>query len=136
MRDFVKRGGVLVAPSLTRGLDLPDDLCRVVIIIKAPFPYLGDPQVNKRLHRDQGGSLWYDIQTAREVAQMTGRAVRHDTDWAVTYILDATFVKNIWRRRKSLFPKYIRDAVMLASALQVLNAELELPTPNKVRQTV
>src|SRR5882672_299746 len=35
---------VLFAPSMDRGVDLTDELCRVQIIAKVPFPYLGDRQ--------------------------------------------------------------------------------------------
>jgi ATP-dependent DNA helicase DinG len=33
---------VLISPSLYMGLDLKDDLTRFQIIIKVPYPYLGD----------------------------------------------------------------------------------------------
>lgn len=126
VKHFIKEGGVLVAPSLTRGIDLPDDLCRVMVIIKAPFPYLGDPQVAKRLHRPGGtGQIWYDVQVAREVVQMTGRGVRHEDDWAVAYVLDAAFIRNIWARRKMLFPAWWREAVVLASSRQVLTGAVD-----------
>lgn len=128
---FRRDGGVLVAPSLARGVDLPDDLCRVVVVVKAPFPYLGDPQIQKRMHRrDKNGEVWYAMQVAREVMQMTGRGVRHEEDWAVCYILDGQFVSNIWRNRKGMFPEWWRDAVVLATQRQVLSGAvgLELPT--------
>src|SRR5690606_37714818 len=47
---FIKQGGILLAPSLDRGIDLPGELCRVQIIAKVPFPSLGDRQVSTRMH--------------------------------------------------------------------------------------
>ena len=103
-------GSVLVAPSMGRGVDLPGDACRVQMITKVPFPYLKDRQVSKRLH-SRGGQLWYNVQTIREVVQMCGRAIRSDTDWAVTYIYDSDFRKILWEKR-ALFPDWFREAIV------------------------
>jgi Rad3-related DNA helicase len=102
-------GGVLVAPSAERGIDLPDDLCRVQIVAKVPFPYLGDQQVAARLHA-RNGSMWYQVQVARTVMQMVGRGVRHQEDWAFTYVLDAQFRRH-WDAWSQLYPAWFRKAV-------------------------
>lgn len=103
------RGSVLVAPSMDRGVDLPDDLCRVVVIAKVPFPYLGDRQVSARLHAP-GGQQWYNIQTVRSIVQMTGRATRHKDDWSVSYVLDRQF-ERVWSNGRRLFPSWWTDAL-------------------------
>jgi ATP-dependent DNA helicase DinG len=103
-------GAVMLAPSMARGIDLPDDLCRVQIIAKCPYPALGDKQIAARLH-SPGGQLWYTVKTIRDIVQMTGRAVRHEDDWAVTYIFDQSFGKNLWSRWKRLFPEWWRESV-------------------------
>ena len=121
---FRRSGGVLVAPSLARGVDLPDDLCRVMIVCKMPFGYLGDPQIKARMSM-QGGQTWYDMNTARELMQMTGRGVRHEGDWAVSYVLDGGFLKTVWKR-KALFPVWWREAVVPATARQVLEGTVAL----------
>lgn len=72
--------GILLAPSFDRGIDLYDDRCRVQIIAKAPFPYLGDKQVSKRMH-SPGGQLWYTVETIRSIVQATGRVMRSEDDW-------------------------------------------------------
>lgn len=104
------RGSILVASSMDRGIDLPGDLCRVQVICKVPFPYLGDRQISARLH-SKGGQSWYAVQTVRTIMQMTGRAVRSMDDFAVTYILDSQFKTNVWDRSMRLFPKWWREAV-------------------------
>lgn len=89
--------GVLLAPSFDRGIDLPDDLCRAIVITKVPFPNLGDKQVNKRFFgTGQSGKNWYYTQTIRSIVQMTGRGMRHKGDYVTSYILDAQFQSNLF----------------------------------------
>ena len=96
--------GIIVAPSLDRGIDLPDGACRVIVICKVPFPYLGDRQVSARLY-SPGGQLWYSVQTARTLIQMTGRGVRHSKDYCTSYVLDKQFV-GFYKKNKYLFPNW------------------------------
>ena len=103
-------GAVLFAPSMSRGVDFKDDDCRVVVIAKVPYPYLGDPQVGNRM-RGEGGRFWYTVQTVRTVMQMVGRGVRHEDDWCATYILDREFMGNLWRNGSRLFPAYVHEAI-------------------------
>lgn len=107
---FNRSGGVLLAPSLDRGLDLPDDLCRVVVVAKVPFPALGDRQVSERLRRP-GGQVWYGVQVARSLVQMTGRGVRHEEDWATTFILDKQFLKYYQSAGRKLLPDWWIEAL-------------------------
>lgn len=102
---------VLLAPSMGRGVDLPDDACRVQMITKVPFPYVKDRQVNKRMY-SSGGRLWYAVQTVRELVQMCGRAIRSESDWATTYIYDKDFETNLWARNRNLFPDWFREAIV------------------------
>jgi Rad3-related DNA helicase len=101
---------VLLSPSMDRGVDLRGEECRVVIVAKVPYPYLGDRQISERMHM-AGGQEWYNVQTARSLVQMTGRAVRSEDDWAVSYVLDRGFVGNFWKRNKMLLPGWWREAV-------------------------
>lgn len=110
MRYSRSRAGVLLAPSMDRGVDLKDDLCRVVVVAKVPFPNLGDRQVSSRL-RGPGGQAWYNVQTVRTLVQMTGRGVRSESDWCRTYILDSQFLSNTWKKCKGLLPGWWREAV-------------------------
>ena len=100
---------VIVSPSLDRGVDLPGDLCRVQIVMKVPFPNMGDRQVSERLHMP-GGQTWYTANTARTIVQMTGRGVRSVDDHAVTYVLDRQFPR--WMKQaKSMLPQWWVDGV-------------------------
>ena len=101
---------VLLAPSFDRGVDLPDDECRVIVITKIPFPYLGDKQVSARLY-SPGGDGWYRMQTVRSMVQMSGRGMRHEGDACRTYILDRQFLSNIWRNSASIIPAWWKEAI-------------------------
>lgn len=103
-------GAVLVAPSLERGVDFAGDLCRVVVVAKVPFPYLGDPQVSARLNSTDTGQVWYGVETIRAMVQMTGRGVRSASDHATSYILDSSFM-SVMRRNQHLFPKWWDEAL-------------------------
>lgn len=114
---FKDQGGVLVASSLERGIDLPGDLCRLQIVTKVPFPNLGDTRTAARM-RASGGSRWYALQTARSLVQMTGRGVRGMDDHADTVIFDTQFGRWWTQWGKTLMPKYWRDAMQTVPANQ------------------
>ena len=104
-------GTVLVASSMERGINLSDDLCRVVVVMKTPFLNLGDKQVSTRLHADKkGGQLWYNVAAIRTLVQMTGRAMRSAEDHCEIYILDAQFGR-LYKENRFLFPKWWREAL-------------------------
>lgn len=104
--------GVLLAPSFDRGVDLHQDDCRVIVIAKTPFPYLGDKQVSKRVYSTgRTGKTWYAVQTIRTICQMTGRGMRSVDDWCRTYILDSQFTR-LYQQNRRLFPSWWSDAVV------------------------
>lgn len=102
---------IFLAPSLDRGIDLPHDDCRVIVVCKVPFPSLGDKQVSARLH-SKGGQQWYSVRTIRSLVQMTGRGMRSADDYCESYILDKNFLENIWRRHRHLLPKWWQEALV------------------------
>ena len=105
-----KEPKVLVAQSMERGVDLFDDLCRVILIIKVPYLNLGDKQIAKRLYSSRDGQRWYQVQTWRTLIQMTGRGVRHDKDWCLVEILDAEFA-GFYRKTKRMAPLWWRESL-------------------------
>ena len=98
---------VLISPSMCEGIDLKDDLSRFQIIVKLPFPYLGDKYVKAKFERQP---KWYQYVTLRSFVQSTGRSVRHEKDWATTYVLDECF-SYFYKMNKSYFPKYISECL-------------------------
>jgi Rad3-related DNA helicase len=103
-------GAILVSPSLDRGVDFRDEDCRVNVICKVPFPYLGDKQVSERLYSRPNGQTWYNVQTVRTIVQMTGRGTRHQEDYSVNYILDKQF-SGLWSKARGLFPQWWKDSL-------------------------
>lgn len=118
-------GAVLFASSMSRGVDLPGDLCRVGVIAKVPWPNLGDKWVNARVRRTKDGQAWLAIQTVREVIQATARGMRSMEDQCTVYILDAQFQTNLYRKHKRLFPRWWRDAVVSMPARKLMKKPSE-----------
>jgi len=116
LSDFLASdNGVLFAPSFDRGIDLVGDQCRVQVIAKIPYPYLGDQQVSKRLYA-KGGQGWYTMQTIRTMVQMSGRAMRSADDHCETYLLDSQFLE-LWRKDKRLIPEWWQEAIAWGGSL-------------------
>lgn len=100
---------VMISPSFDRGVDLPDDQCRCVIICKVPFMDLSDLQTAARM-KLPGGQLWYLTRTVQTIMQMSGRAVRNENDWCDCYILDNQF-KRLFGQMGQTFPAWWREAL-------------------------
>lgn len=107
---------VLVSPSMTEGVDLKDDLSRFQIFCKIPFPSLADEVIKRKVEIDK---RYYPYATAQAIVQATGRSVRNENDWAVTYILDEC-ATNFFRFSKHLFPKSFLDALMYIDGNKVI----------------
>jgi Rad3-related DNA helicase len=92
---------------MAEGVDLRDDLARFQILMKVPYPSLGDKLVRKRMHR---WNWWYPMQTVKTIVQAVGRAIRSETDHAVTYILDSDW-RRFYGQNKELFPEAFKVAI-------------------------
>jgi Rad3-related DNA helicase len=95
-----KEPTVLLTPSMTEGVDLKGDASRFQIIVKVPYPYLGDTIVRKRMNKNE---KWYPMQTAMTIVQAYGRSIRTFEDHAITYILDSDW-KRFYRDNSDVFP--------------------------------
>ena len=111
---------VIVSPSLDRGFDGKDDLCRFIVVIKIPYPNPEDPQISRRL-KEEGGQVWYDHKTICTIIQETSRGNRHEHDFCEIYILDEQFGKlfngtvdkkgNRHSGYRAIFPRYWTEAL-------------------------
>ena len=99
----VDKPTVMISPSMFEGVDLKDDISRFQIVVKMPFPYLGDKQVAAKKERFKG---WYEHQTAVSLIQSFGRSTRNEDDYSTTYVLDANFVW-FYDKNKNLFPEWL-----------------------------
>ena len=66
--------GVLLGPSLTQGVDLPDDLARFNIIVKLSYPDISSKLWSARLKIKKN---IYLAETANRLEQSSGRSTRH-----------------------------------------------------------
>ena len=98
---------VLLSPSMCEGVDLKDDLSRFQIIVKVPYPYLGDPLIRKRMNKWE---KWYPLQTAKTIVQAAGRSIRSESDSATTYILDSDWDR-FYNRNRYLFPQTFKKSL-------------------------
>lgn len=90
-------GAVLLSPAVTTGYDFPDDACRFQIIAKIPHKDTRSRIMQARCKADPDYALWL---TAQDVMQTAGRAMRHEKDWCVTYIIDDHWEWWYWKAKK------------------------------------
>lgn len=101
---------VLISPSMERGVSLEQDLCRFIIVVKAPFLYLGDKIVSARVYSSILGKEWFDATMLASVLQMTGRGMRSADDYCENFILDEQF-QRVMNKRPSYLPQWWREAI-------------------------
>jgi len=103
---------VIVSPSMDRGVDLPYDLCRFIIILKIPYPDLSDKQISARVYSSNFGQRWYNWTTACTIVQMSGRGMRAADDQCTVYILDKQF-EIFYGRNHKFFPIWYKEAIVI-----------------------
>lgn len=101
------KDSIIISPSMTEGFDFKDDLARWQIILKIPYPYLGDRVVAKKKELSND---WYAMQAVMKIIQASGRVCRSDEDWGVTYILDADF-ESLYSRYRKMFPAWFTESI-------------------------
>ena len=105
LKQFLEeKDSVLVGPSILEGLDLKDDISRFQVFFKVPYPNLGDPLIKAKMENSRE---WYSWKTGVRIMQGVGRSVRSKDDWAVTYIIDASFGNLL--RDKEIFPNEFKE---------------------------
>jgi len=120
------RGKVFVSVAFSEGQDWKYDICDAQILLKVPFPDLGDMRVRRRL--ELGYQQWYDNQAMLEVIQAYGRAVRAENDKARFYVVDGSFprlVGKCW----AFIPNWFREALptSLVNSRQIPAEERQPP---------
>lgn len=100
-----KEPTVLLSPSMVEGVDLKDDLSRIQIIVKVPYPSLGDPLIVKRMKLRAN---FYPMLTAQAIVQMYGRSIRSETDVCDTFVLDGGFLRFIENNLSMFPPSFIK----------------------------
>jgi Rad3-related DNA helicase len=105
---YVSKDSVLVSSSMTEGIDLHDDLSTFQIIVKLPWESLGNLRT-KTLSEEV--PLWYSNKMWQKLLQASGRSVRSHTDYAETFVLDASF--SFQHKKFSKFlPEYFENRLI------------------------
>lgn len=122
--NLIKKGdsalfaGVL-GGKLSEGMDLPQELVRMVIIIGIPYPPPNDPVIKlKRNYYDQNirkglGTEWYNAQAFRKVSQALGRGWRTSDDYSIGILLDNRFS---FKSSIEQLPLWIKNSIYQAKA--------------------
>ncbi len=89
--------------SFSEGLDLPDDYCRHVVIVKIPFAVPDDPvdQAMAEWAEARGRNAFYEISVpdaALKLVQACGRLIRHENDHGRITMLDKRIVTQRYGR--------------------------------------
>ena len=95
-------GNITFSTVMKRGVDLKDDECRSIIMLKFPFPNVGDPILKAMKLKLGDETFWryYQDIAKREFIQTIGRGVRHKEDWLEFWSPDKTclgFLENLWQ---------------------------------------
>lgn len=93
--------GILIGPTLVEGIDLPEEHCRFMIIMKIPYPNLGDKLVKSKMELFPN---WYYSETSNTIIQAIGRGNRTPSDYCETFILDNSFMF-IYNKTKAQYPE-------------------------------
>jgi Rad3-related DNA helicase len=99
---------VFVSVAFNEGQDWKYDVCDAQILLKVPFPDLGDPRIKRRM--ELGYRRWYSNQAMMEVIQAYGRAVRAKDDKARFYVVDGSLAQLIHDCWDSI-PAWFKDAL-------------------------
>ena len=100
---------------MTEGVDLPNELSRIQILLKVPYLNTLDPILNARRQQDID---WYHWRTALTLFQAFGRSNRNMGDFSTSIILDSRFSYFINRQLKyDVVSPWIRDSIREKSEL-------------------
>jgi len=97
----VKVEEAIYSTTMTRGVDLKDDLCRSVVLLKCPFSDLSSPILQAIRNYVGEGVFWeyYHDMMRRNLIQYVGRGLRHMEDWVEVWSPDRlvhTYIKKYW----------------------------------------
>ena len=103
---------ILISTYANQGFD--GKMVDFTVIAKIPFGPLGDIQVKAKAENDP---KWYQMMTAVELAQMTGRCVRSEKDKGDVYIIDPSFMFHFERGMKNnplarILPPYVSESII------------------------
>lgn len=88
---------LLFSTKTDRGIDLPNEACRSIVLLKYPFPGMKDPffmVMRKRMGEEAFWSYYQDL-AWREFQQQIGRGLRNPEDWVEVWSPDLMVHKRL-----------------------------------------
>ena len=79
-------GKVFISASIGEGSSFDDDICRIQLILKAPYPDMTDPWVKRKSTVDR---RFMSREARLNLEQMIGRIIRNSNDFGLTIIMDS-----------------------------------------------
>ncbi len=107
LKRFKKRGGLWFAAGCDKGIDLPDDMCRLNITLRLPRANLQNDRVRKRISLPEG-ERWFDLETLNKTQQQIGRSTRHIKDYSINIIADPQFKALVTKYRDELPKSFLK----------------------------
>ncbi len=118
IKSFInsKEGDILITPSAWEGISLDDDLARLCLIPKVPFPMMFDPIIRRKTKKYP---QFLENDVLITIQQAHGRIQRNKDDWGITVCFDDNFrwLKN--KRSKVLEP-WFSDRIEMISMKETL----------------
>ncbi|HET6403028.1 MAG TPA: helicase C-terminal domain-containing protein [Candidatus Thermoplasmatota archaeon] len=111
---------VLASTRIARGVDFAGEKARHVVIIKDPLPNLRSRRFQV-LSKRWGEELLFayaDDIASRTLAQMVGRGLRHEKDWARVWVLDSAVYARLARITKGRAHVVEEEAPPVARSLE------------------
>jgi len=90
---------ILFSTKTDRGIDLPDGVCRAIVILKYPYPSMRDPlfEVMKKRLGDKAFWNYYNDIARRDLYQQVGRGLRNEDDWVEVWSPDLKVHQELMR---------------------------------------
>lgn len=98
---------VFLSPICQQGVDFKGERARFQIILRVPYPNVGDPFVKFKMEKDRA---WYNYQALVVWGQQMGRINRSEEDIGVTLLLDSRFPSFL--KRSPSIPKWQQSALV------------------------
>ncbi|MFX0172320.1 MAG: helicase C-terminal domain-containing protein [Candidatus Hodarchaeota archaeon] len=131
-----RQGDVLISPSAWEGISLDNDLARICLIPKLPFPMLTDPIIRKKIKKYPH---FLENYVLISIQQAHGRIQRNPTDWGVTICFDGNLRWLKKKRSKSLEPWFMNRVlertesearILINQLVRTSSRETEILTKN------
>ncbi len=137
IKSFIsnRQGDVLITPSAWEGISLDDDLARICLIPKLPFPMLKDPIIQKKTKKYP---QFLENDVLISIQQAHGRIQRNSADWGISICFDGNFRWLVKKRFKSIEPWFSNriHEVSISKAKVLIQQLIATQTSQKPTKTM